>query len=107
MRADKLQRLELTARLAKGLLFEHSVRDCFANDDRRACEPMGGYDQGVRCTTPEFPEASMSRTRRRYPSELSNAEWALLEPLLASSERGELARRSGPPSAWPTPSSTC
>ena len=30
----------------------------------------------------------MSRTRRRpYPSDLSDAEWALLEPLLASPER--------------------
>ena len=29
----------------------------------------------------------MSRTRRRYPSDLSDQEWALLEPLLASSER--------------------
>jgi putative transposase len=31
---------------------------------------------------------AMSRTRRRpYPSDLSDAEWALLEPLLASPER--------------------
>ncbi len=40
----------------------------------------------------------MSRTRRRpYPSDLSDAEWALLEPLLASPER-----RGRPPkwSAW-------
>jgi putative transposase len=35
----------------------------------------------------------MSRARRRpYPSDLSDAEWALLEPLLASSEK-----------AWPSP----
>jgi transposase len=37
----------------------------------------------------------MSRTRRRYPSDLSDAEWALLEPLLASSER------RGRPPKWP------
>ena len=39
----------------------------------------------------------MSRTRYPYPSDLSNTEWALLEPLLASSER-----RGRPPkwSAW-------
>jgi putative transposase len=37
---------------------------------------------------PAIPEVAMSRTRRRpYPSDLSDAEWALLEPLLASSER--------------------
>src|SRR5215212_10802068 len=29
----------------------------------------------------------MCRTHRPYPSDLSDAEWALLEPLLASSER--------------------
>ena len=54
---------------------------------------MGGYDQGV--PTPESPEASMSRTRRRYPSDLSDAEWTLLEPLLASPER------RGRPPKWP------
>ncbi len=38
----------------------------------------------------------MSRTRRRpYPSDLSNAEWALLEPILASPER------RGRPPKWP------
>lgn len=38
----------------------------------------------------------MSRARRRpYPSDLSDAEWALLEPLLASSER------RGRPPKWP------
>ena len=37
----------------------------------------------------------MSRTRRRYPSDLSDAEWALLEPLLASPER------RGRPPKWP------
>ena len=39
----------------------------------------------------------MSRTRRRpYPSDLSDAEWALLEPLLASLER------RGRPPKWST-----
>ena len=39
----------------------------------------------------------MSRTRRRpYPSDLSDAEWALLEPLLASPER------RGRPPKWST-----
>ena len=37
----------------------------------------------------------MSRTRRRYPSDLSDQEWALLEPLLASPER------RGRPPKWP------
>src|ERR671933_2718166 len=37
----------------------------------------------------------MSRTRYPYPSDLSNAEWALLEPLLASAER------RGHPPKWP------
>jgi putative transposase len=40
-----------------------------------------------------------------YPSDLSDAEWALLEPLLESSERR--GRRSSPPGAWRMPSSTC
>ncbi len=37
----------------------------------------------------------MSRMRRPYPSDLSDAEWILLEPLLASSER------RGRPAKWP------
>ena len=38
----------------------------------------------------------MSRARRRpYPSDLSHAQWALLEPLLASTER------RGLPPKWP------
>jgi hypothetical protein len=37
----------------------------------------------------------MSRTRSPYPSDLSDAEWTLLEPLLASSER------RGRPPKWP------
>lgn len=37
----------------------------------------------------------MSRTRRPYPSDLSDAEWALLKSLLASSER------RGRPPKWP------
>ena len=42
-----------------------------------------------------------------YPSDLSDAEWALLEPLLQSPPRGVVARRSGPRGAWRMPSSTC
>jgi len=38
----------------------------------------------------------MSRIRHPYPSDLSDEEWALLEPLLASSER------RGRPPKWPT-----
>ena len=38
----------------------------------------------------------MSRTRYPYPPDLSDAEWALLEPLLASPER------RGRPPTWPT-----
>lgn len=37
----------------------------------------------------------MPRTRRAYPSDLTDAEWALLEPLLASPER------RGRPPRWP------
>ncbi len=37
----------------------------------------------------------MPRTRRPYPSDLTDREWALLEPLLASSER------RGRPPKWP------
>jgi putative transposase len=36
---------------------------------------------------PELLEIVMSRIRHPYPSDLSDAEWALLEPLLAASER--------------------
>jgi putative transposase len=38
----------------------------------------------------------MLRTRRPYPSDLSDEEWALLKPLLASHER------RGRPPKWPT-----
>ena len=44
---------------------------------------------------PELPEVVVSRIRRPYPSDLSDKEWALLEPLLASSER------RGRPPKWP------
>jgi putative transposase len=37
----------------------------------------------------------MAHTRRPYPSDLSDAEWTLLEPLLASAER------RGRPPKWP------
>ena len=37
----------------------------------------------------------MPRTRRPYPSDLTDQEWALLEPLLASSEG------RGRPPKWP------
>jgi putative transposase len=37
---------------------------------------------------PDLPEVTMPRTRRSpYPSDLSDTEWVLLKPLLASSER--------------------
>ena len=46
---------------------------------------------------PAIPEVAMYRTRRRpYPSDLSDAEWFLLEPLLASPER------RGRRPKWPT-----
>ena len=38
----------------------------------------------------------MARIRHPYPSDLSDEEWALLEPLLASSER-----RGPRPPKWP------
>ena len=44
---------------------------------------------------PELLEIAMPRTRRPYPSDLSDEKWALLEPLLASSER------RGRPPKWP------
>ena len=37
----------------------------------------------------------MPEARRAYPSELSNAEWAILAPLL-SHRRSAVARGSGP-----------
>ena len=39
----------------------------------------------------------MPESRWPYPSDLSDAEWGLLEPLLTSSE----SRRSGRPPKWP------
>ena len=45
---------------------------------------------------PELLEIAMPRTRRPYPSDLCDEEWALLEPLLASSER------RGRPPKWPS-----
>jgi transposase len=44
---------------------------------------------------PKLLEVFMPRIRRPYPSDLSDEEWALLEPLLASSER------RGRPPKWP------
>jgi putative transposase len=44
---------------------------------------------------PELLEVIMPRIRRPYPSDLSDEEWALLMPLLASSER------RGRPPKWP------
>src|ERR687893_3184252 len=44
---------------------------------------------------PEMPQATMPRTRRLYPSELTDKEWTLLKPLLASPER------RGRPPKWP------
>ena len=49
----------------------------------------------------------MPRTRRPYPSDLSDAEWALLEPLLVSAERRGRPPKCGPPGALRTPCSTC
>ena len=43
----------------------------------------------------------------RYPSDLSDEEWALLEPLLASSEKRGRPPKWPTPGASPTPSSTC
>jgi putative transposase len=44
----------------------------------------------------ELPEVAMPSTRRPYPSDLSDEEWVLLKPLLASPER------RGRPPKWPT-----
>jgi putative transposase len=44
---------------------------------------------------PAIVEVAMPRIRRPYPSDLSDAEWILLEPLLASSEK------RGRPAKWP------
>jgi putative transposase len=43
----------------------------------------------------------MPHTRRPYPSDLSDEEWALLEPLLTSHER------RGRPPKWPAPDRGC
>src|SRR5215217_1411552 len=69
------------------LLTKQALRNCFAKGDRQVLRvvcrlPSRAY------LLPAIPEVAMSRTRRRpYPSDLSDAEWALLEPLLASPER--------------------
>ena len=55
---------------------------------------------------PELLEVVMPRIRHPYPSDLSYEEWALLEPLLASSERRGRPPPSGPSGASPTPRST-
>src|SRR5215212_6944678 len=47
------------------------------------------------CSLLEIPEATMPRTRRPYPSDLTDQEWDLLAPLLASYER------RGRPPKWP------
>src|SRR5215218_5763717 len=73
--------------IRKSLFAKLPLRNCFAKGNRQ--------DLGVVCRLPSravcipaIPEVAMSRTRRRpYPSDLSDAEWALLEPLLASPER--------------------
>jgi transposase len=46
----------------------------------------------------------MPHTRRPYPSDLTDEEWALLRPLLESPEKR--GRPSGPPDTSLTPSST-
>jgi transposase len=92
--------MSLPKRSLKSLTFRSTLtrdqnlplRNCFANDDRRASEPLGGYDQ--RAPLPSPLEATMSRMRP-YPSDLSDEEWALLEPLLRSSET------RGRPPKWP------
>jgi putative transposase len=54
---------------------------------------IGGFPSVVQAiiagerVLPELLEIVMSRIRHPYPSDLSDEEWALLEPLLASSER--------------------
>ena len=61
----------------------------------RILRTLGGL-QFRASALPEPPEVAMPRTcRRPYPSDLSDAEWALLEPLLASSEK------RGRPPKWP------
>src|SRR5215211_1316560 len=83
---------------AMRFITRRALRNCFAKGNRQ--------DLGVVCRLPSravcipaIPEVAMSRTRRRpYPSDLSDAEWALLEPLLAS-WKGADVPRSGPPGA--------
>src|ERR671913_215987 len=61
---------------------------------------------GVGCgrPCPRRPEAVMSPPH--YPSDLSDQEWAILEPLLSSAEKRGRVRRSGRTNTSRTPSST-
>jgi transposase len=72
---------------------KRTLRNCFANRDLQTSWRSAGYDRGW--LLPEIPEVTMSRIRRPYPSDLSDTEWVLLEPLLASFER------RGRPAKWP------
>jgi hypothetical protein len=58
-------------------------------------ELTGGREATIGVSVARDPEAVMPRTRRPYPSDLTDREWALLKPLLASSER------RGRPPKWP------
>src|SRR5918911_5045371 len=66
---------------------KQALRNCFAKGNRQDLRVVCRLpSRAVRM--PAIPEVAMYRTRRRpYPSDLSDAEWFLLEPLLASPER--------------------
>ena len=62
---------------------------------RRQVLPQAEKGDADRWLLPEIAEVAMSHMRRPYPSDLSDAEWLLLEPLLVSSERRDR------PAKWP------
>src|SRR5919112_5354137 len=68
------------------------LRGSFANKDLRTSRRSSEYDAGVH--SHRRLEAIMPPPR--YPSDLSDEEWALLKPLLSRAER------RGRPPKWPT-----
>lgn len=60
---------------------------------------------GVGCRRPCNPALGGRHAPTTYPSDLSDQEWAILEPLLSTTERH--GRPSGPHAGSRTPCSTC
>src|SRR5215210_195744 len=68
------------------------LRGSFANKDLRTSRRSSEYDAGVH----SYRRLEAIMPPPRYPSDLSNEEWALLKPLLSRAEK------RGRPPKWPT-----